>query len=89
MKIILKKIIPRNIYDIYQNLISTENIIEFINNDTILKEHFICPNILTLINFLKEKFQLEKCLDDTVINIFQRGIFKELDEFEVIILNNK
>lgn len=88
-QIILKKIIPRNIYDIYQNLISTENIIEFINKDTILKDQFMCPNILKLINFLKEKFQLEKCLDDTVINIFQRGIFKELDEFEDIILNNK
>ena len=49
----------------------------------------MCPNILYINKFFKEKISNEKCLDEKILNIFQRGIFKELDEFEDIILNNK
>lgn len=88
-QIVLKKTTPKNIYDLYQNLISTESIIEWMNKDNVLKKQFTSPNIFKLINFLKSKFQIEKCSDDTEINIFQRGVYEEIDELEDIILDNK
>lgn len=89
-EIILKKIHPKKIYDIYQNLLSTEKIIDFIEKDNTLKNNFLIPNILNLLEFLKNHFHLEHCCsDDTQINIFQRNVYKEIDNYEDIIFDNQ
>ena len=88
-QIVLKRIIPKNIYDMYQNLISTEKIIDYIKKDNHLENNFICPDIYNLKNFLEEKFQIEKCLEEGEINIFRRNVYKEIDDFEDIIFNNE
>lgn len=88
-EVILKKLKFTTIYDIYQNLLSTEKIIDIVENDSILNKNFLVPNIKNLIIYLESHFHLEKCSDDTQINIFKRNVYKEIDDFEDIISDNK
>lgn len=88
-EVILKKLKFTTIYDMYENLVSTEKIIDIIEKDDILKNKFLVPNVKDLLEFLESHFNLEKCSDETQINIFKRNVYKEIDDFEDIIIDNK
>lgn len=90
-QIILKKITPKTINDIFNNILSTISIINYIENDDELINYVgsscISSNyksITLLRDYINNIFNLEKCnnLDTQSIevNIFNNGVFRNLDE---------
>ena len=90
-QIILKKITPKTINDIFNNLLSTTTIITYIENDDELTNYIGTStitsnndNVKTLREYIKYIFNLDNCnnLDSQTIevNIFNKGIFSNLDE---------
>ena len=88
-QIILKRITPKSINDIYKNLLSTETLIKYIENYKEL-ETYITSSMLTstkesihLINdFIERIFNLDKCNIDMLqfdVNIFNSGVYEEID----------
>ena len=90
-QIILKKINPKGIYDIYNNILSTNNIIKYIDNDETITSYIgketinNCKQSMERISiFINNIFNLEICKTvDTLfmdVNIFNKNVFSQVDE---------
>jgi len=90
-QIILKKITPKTINDLYNNLLSTTNIISYIEKDDELSNYMISDTTSkniesssTLRDYIKRIFNLDNCSNvdsqSIEVNIFNAGIFSNLDD---------
>lgn len=90
-QIILKKITPKTINDLYNNILSTTSIISYIEKDNELSNYMLGSTVSeyeemssTLRDYIKRIFNLEKCANidnqSIEVNIFNIDIFSELDK---------
>jgi DNA mismatch repair protein MutS len=102
-QIIMKKITPKNLYQLYNSLHCIKNIYNLIINDSTLHEYLssklynfkdLLDNIDEVINFLRRNVDIDLCEDiDTIqkfeINFIKKGINHLLDKNNDILLESE
>ena len=88
-QVILKKISPKTLLDIYNNLNSISSIINFIDDDEYVIDYLSKDLIKSskqsiehIKDFMERIFNLEKCNIDSLLfetNIFNKNIYEEID----------
>jgi len=100
-QIIIQKISPKNLYQLYNSLLYSRNIFNTIKNDTILLDYLTdkikeVPNLLDyiaeILDFLDSNLFIDKCknidsLQKIEYNFIKKGVSSELDN-KIQTLNN-
>jgi DNA mismatch repair protein MutS len=102
-KIFLKKISPKDFYNLYNNILTIKKIYEFLEKDIKIKEYLYVfePNILNIVNFCDEISQFINInldlsiaknieqLDNFEINFINFGIDEDLDKKTVTLKSSE